>query len=521
MSPGPAPAGELFLNIGCGDHKLPGFVNIDLDPAADLRADVTRGLPYANGTVHGIFSEHFIEHLTQAQGVAFFRECRRVLVNGGRVRVATPDLDFLVKVFDTDWRLNMAEWSKYGYEWIANRAEQLNLVMREWGHRWLYNEEEMVRLASVAGLEPLERCALGESSEPRLRGVDYREGSTLIYEFVKARPAVRTDDPLVSVVITAYNPRYFTSALESALAQTYRHLEIVIGDDRPSGEIERLVSRYADERIRHHRNPENLGEKRNLIECFARARGEYIKFLNDDDLLHPECVERMVRCLDRCPDVTLVTSHRQCIDAEGKHLPDLKATRRPVRDDGVIDGVSLARALLEGRPQLRRGAEHRDVPPPGSGERPAQHPELRRPRVHRHGGRDDVDPSAEPRRRDLPGRQPQLLPSPPGAGATQQRLRPAPGRAGPRADPVRRAPHGTPRTQGTAQDLGHAPSRCRPRACRTRRSARLASSASRRADSKPALTAVTIVIPVFNTSRTRGRAWRRFAGTRQPAATRS
>lgn len=270
-----------------------------------------------------------------------------MLVDGGRMRVATPDLDYLVDVFSTDWRRNMPEWNKYGYEWIANRAEQLNLVMREWGHRWLYNEEEMIRLAKMAGLTALERCELGESSEPRFRGVDYRDGSTLIYEFVKTRPAVRTDDPLVSILITAYNPRYFAEALESALKQSYRNVEILIGDDRESGEIERIVSGYADDRIQYTRNEHNIGEKKNLIECFARSRGEYVKFLNDDDALDPQCVERMVRCLNEYPDVTLVTSHRQVIDGAGRELADIAATRRPVTEDSYIGGVSLARALLE------------------------------------------------------------------------------------------------------------------------------------------------------------------------------
>ncbi|MGH7742162.1 MAG: glycosyltransferase, partial [Candidatus Eiseniibacteriota bacterium] len=281
------------------------------------------------------------------QGASFFRECRRVLENGGRVRVATPDLDFLVDVYSTDWRRNMPEWSKYGYEWIANRAEQLNLVMREWEHRWLYNEEELVRLASMAGLAPLERCQLGESTEPRFRGIDYREGSTLIYEFVKGRPAPREDEPLVSIVMTAFNPRYFETALESALAQTYRNLEVVIGDDRCTNEIERMVAAHPDSRIRYQHNPANLGEKQNLIECFARARGEYVKFLNDDDLLLPECVARMVRCLNQHPEVTLVTSHRQRIDVTANALPEIAPTRRPVQQDSIIDGVSAIRAMLE------------------------------------------------------------------------------------------------------------------------------------------------------------------------------
>ena len=247
---------RVFLNIGCGKRKLNGFINIDIEGEADIHVDVTKGLPFENNSVHRIFNEHFIEHLTQAEGIAFLRECRRVLVDQGRLRIATPDLDYIVRRYQNeDWRKESGEWIRYGYDWVATRAEQMNLAMREWGHRWLYNEEELVRLALAAGLSARGRCSYGASEDPVLRGLEYREGSRLICEFIKDRSLPESKNPLVSIVIPAFNPRYFRQAIESALGQTYRNVEIVVCDDRPDEEIGTIAADYAaDSRLRYQKN---------------------------------------------------------------------------------------------------------------------------------------------------------------------------------------------------------------------------------------------------------------------------
>jgi Flp pilus assembly protein TadD len=152
--------------------------------------------------------------------------------------------------------------------------------------------------------------------------------------------------PLVSIVIPAYNPRYFHAALQSALNQSYRKLEIIVCDDSASDEIGRTVADSSDDRIHYVKNPERLGGAKNYQQCFDLATGEYIKFLNDDDLLHPSCVEMMLRCLLRYPGVTLVTSHRQPINEEGKAISELTATYRPVQDDAIIEGISACGFML-------------------------------------------------------------------------------------------------------------------------------------------------------------------------------
>ena len=153
----------------------------------------------------------------------------------------------------------------------------------------------------------------------------------------------------VSILITAYKHAYFREALESALDQTHANLEIIICDDSPGDKIGEIVSEYAsaDQRIKYVKNRRNLGGRKNYIQCFGLAGGKYIKFLNDDDKLHPTCVERMANCLQKYPDVTLVTSHRQLINSKGDFLPDQGFNRRPVKSDSIINGVSLVNVMLK------------------------------------------------------------------------------------------------------------------------------------------------------------------------------
>ena len=177
------PMSGIWLNIGCGNKHLNGFVNMDIEKPYNEKLDARKGLPYADQAVDGVYSEHFFEHLTQAEGLCFLRECRRVLKRGGVVRIAMPDLDELVKRYmSEDWRGD-GDMFKLGFDWVSNRCEMLNIAMREWGHKHVYNEEELVRIASLAGLEPIARCAHGRSDVKNFVGRETRDGSKLIMEF--------------------------------------------------------------------------------------------------------------------------------------------------------------------------------------------------------------------------------------------------------------------------------------------------------------------------------------------------
>jgi glycosyltransferase involved in cell wall biosynthesis len=154
-------------------------------------------------------------------------------------------------------------------------------------------------------------------------------------------------DPRVSVAIPAYNPGYFATSLDSAIAQTYENLEICVCDDSPGDAIEAIVrDRQRRRAIRYERNERRLGTRANFIRCFERASGEFVKFLCDDDRLAPECVARLVEAFRAAPDVVLATSWRRRIDASGAELPPLPATQPIAPRSSVIAGYTLANAML-------------------------------------------------------------------------------------------------------------------------------------------------------------------------------
>lgn len=163
----------------------------------------------------------------------------------------------------------------------------------------------------------------------------------------RKRDASTDASPLVSILIPSSNPRYFSECLDSAIAQTYARIEIVICDDCESDAIAQLTAARADRAtIRYVKNPERLRARLNYQKCLSLARGEYVKFLNDDDLLAPECVATLLSAFLNVPDLVLATSHRWRINSDSQVIEDMPATRPVVNRDLVIDGVSLGNAMI-------------------------------------------------------------------------------------------------------------------------------------------------------------------------------
>jgi len=147
--------------------------------------------------------------------------------------------------------------------------------------------------------------------------------------------------PLASILLPAYNERFFAEALASALAQTLADVEIIVSDDSPGEAIASLVHARRDPRIRYERNAPALGFAGNFTRCLTLARGRYVKFLNDDDRLHPRCVEVLAQVLDANPAVTLATSRRRVIDEQGLAAPDVPSTTPISHVSAFLPGIEL------------------------------------------------------------------------------------------------------------------------------------------------------------------------------------
>lgn len=127
------------------------------------------------------------------------------------------------------------------------------------------------------------------------------------------------ESPLVSICIPTYNgEKYIEEALISALNQTYKNIEIIISDDNSSDRTLEIVNR-----IKHgtkvplyiyQHQPKGIGA--NWNNCVRKANSDFIKFLFQDDILNPSCLEKMMRIALMDHKIGLVFSKREIICSE-------------------------------------------------------------------------------------------------------------------------------------------------------------------------------------------------------------
>jgi predicted SAM-dependent methyltransferase len=91
----------LKINLGCGDGPIPGFVNVDALATArgvDVVADIAQPLPFPDGSARLIYASHLLEHFSTDEVPGLLRDWRRVLCEGGEVRIAVPNLEAIARL---------------------------------------------------------------------------------------------------------------------------------------------------------------------------------------------------------------------------------------------------------------------------------------------------------------------------------------------------------------------------------------------------------------------------------------
>ncbi|WP_138495931.1 glycosyltransferase family 2 protein [Paenibacillus pinistramenti] len=162
------------------------------------------------------------------------------------------------------------------------------------------------------------------------------------------------EQPLVSILMPTYNrPEYFEQALASAFNQTYKNIEIVVSDNSTNDLTQQIVEKYqampGGSRIRYYRNKENIGPIANQQRILNRAQGKYVNYLNDDDLFHPQKIEKMMHYFLKHKGIVLVTSQRRVIDDKGNriYLPPLWTFKQLYPKDTIVDGRKLSKLMLK------------------------------------------------------------------------------------------------------------------------------------------------------------------------------
>lgn len=133
-----------------------------------------------------------------------------------------------------------------------------------------------------------------------------------------------TRPPLVSVIVPTYDRAYcLERTLRSALAQTHAALEVCVVDDGSTDGTRELVARLSEEdgRIRYAHQP-NRGVAAARNAAIRMATGEYVAFLDSDDLWHPWKLELQVRAMRRLPEVGMVWTDMSAIDGDGRVIAE-------------------------------------------------------------------------------------------------------------------------------------------------------------------------------------------------------
>lgn len=144
-------------------------------------------------------------------------------------------------------------------------------------------------------------------------------------------------DPPVSVLMPVYNGRpYLERAVRSVLDQTFENFEFIIINDGSTDGSREVLERFAanDDRIRlvHH---ENQGPAASLNRGLDLARGRYIARMDADDVTHPERFERQLCFLESNPEIEVVGTQIESIDADGTPSGKLSGWFLPTDPDMV------------------------------------------------------------------------------------------------------------------------------------------------------------------------------------------
>lgn len=153
------------------------------------------------------------------------------------------------------------------------------------------------------------------------------------------------DESLVSICIPTYNRAGMVGkAIDSALAQSYTNIEVLVVDNASGDDIESVIAGYDDTRLRFFKNKENLGLFGNFNRCIELSKGKYIHILNSDDYIDSNFTKTCVEFLKAHPNVMMTFSSSVV-------LSDKEPIKVAVSDHDIIyPAPELFRMLLTDNP---------------------------------------------------------------------------------------------------------------------------------------------------------------------------
>src|SRR5688500_14630360 len=122
--------------------------------------------------------------------------------------------------------------------------------------------------------------------------------------------ATVSEVPRVSVCMPVYNAEaVLQTTLDTVWKQSFSDFEVVAVDDGSTDGTSAIL--HGDRRIRTTRNPRNLGASATANRAIRHAQGEFVNYLDSDDLLEPQTLERLVQHLDQHPGMAFAFCRRR------------------------------------------------------------------------------------------------------------------------------------------------------------------------------------------------------------------
>jgi glycosyltransferase involved in cell wall biosynthesis len=145
------------------------------------------------------------------------------------------------------------------------------------------------------------------------------------------------------VALPAFNgERYIHESIQSVLGQDEKKFELVVCDDGSTDGTLAIVQGLADPRIRILRNDQNRGLFATLNRLMGECRAEIVHLWAQDDRMSPHCLTRVLEFADEHPEVGMIYSAVQIIDAHGARVAEQREDRTPA----VIDPLLAARIMF-------------------------------------------------------------------------------------------------------------------------------------------------------------------------------
>lgn len=161
------------VHLGCGERKLKEWLNVDIY-TGDIFLDLNKKLPFKNNSIDYVYSHHLIEHLEQQPAIDFLKEIYQICRHGAKIRLVTPDLDNLIKIFQEPEKYQEIINFYCKETKFIHPVEFLNMTIRQLDeHKYIYNFDFLKMILEKIGFKNITKQEYGKSEIKEFDKLDF------------------------------------------------------------------------------------------------------------------------------------------------------------------------------------------------------------------------------------------------------------------------------------------------------------------------------------------------------------